>query len=254
MRDFTIALARKVGGFLASHFREDSTLTAKRGTAKEIILKYDKQSDEMIVKEIRKKYPDHNLFTEESGLVDKGSDSTWFVDSLDGTSNFANGNPFFSVSIAVAKKGELQLGVIFAPFLDELYVAERGKGATLNGKRIHVSDTAAIGKSYIVACEGGELTTVPISRICAKLYPKVKDWRKLGSAALEGAAVATGRADAYITTSIHAYDVAAAVLLVREAGGVVTDFEGKEWQLRQGDLLASNRLLHKSILQEVMMR
>ncbi len=248
MKNFAIATAKKASLYLIKNFKKDAKLLSKRGVAKEITIKYDKGSDKIIVNEIIKKYQNHNLLTEESGFIDKKSDFTWIIDSLDGSSNFAVGNPFFAVSIALMKGNELVLGVINAPILKEIFVAEKGKGAFLNGKRIHVSGTNELSNSYFVCCEGGDKTNARIAKINYIFHPLIKDLRKLGSAALEGAWVACGRAEVYITPNISPWDIAAAVLLVEEAGGKVTDFKGNEWQPKKSDIILSNGKIHDKVL------
>jgi myo-inositol-1(or 4)-monophosphatase len=249
MKDFAVRLTEKAGEHLLENFGKDPGLISRRGIAKEITTRYDKEVDKLLIKEISGEYPDHNILTEESGFIGKGSEYTWIVDSLDGSSNFAVGNPFFSVSVALMKNKELVFGVINAPFLKELFVAEKGRGAFLNGKRIHVSDTTEFGKSYFLSCEGGEKTNRRIAEINSMLHSRLKDLRKLGSGALEGAWVACGRAEAYVTTNIFHWDVASAVLLVKEAGGKVTDLEGRDWEARQSDVIFSNGKIHDRIVE-----
>ncbi|GAI10554.1 unnamed protein product, partial [marine sediment metagenome] len=125
-------LARKAGDVLMKHFRQDCSLFALRSTAKEASIRYDKDVDRLIIAEIKRHYPHHSLLTEESGFLQGDPDWLWVVDSLDGTGNFANFNPFFSVCIALMHKNELLLGVTYAPAIDEFYLAEKGKGAYLN--------------------------------------------------------------------------------------------------------------------------
>lgn len=248
MKNFAVSVAKKAGKFLLQSFRKDKNLTHKRGTAKEVHLLQDLKSDKLIIKEIQRKFPTHNILTEESGFIDKKSDYTWVIDPLDGSTNFARGNPFFAVSIAVMKNKKSVLGVVFAPFLKEMYVAERGKGASLNGKRIHVSKINTLAKSYFVSCEGGDATNKEVAKINAKFHPLVKDMRKLGSAALESSSVAGARSEAYIVRQISPWDVAAGVLLVEEAGGKVTDFTGKPWKAKKVNLVFSNGKVHQKIL------
>jgi myo-inositol-1(or 4)-monophosphatase len=248
MKRFITQLTRKVGKFLLKNFRKDYSMLGLRGVAKEVVTKYDRISDEMIVKAISKKYPDYNIMTEESGFKDKNSEFTWMVDSLDGSSNFAVGNPFFSVSIALLHYDKPILGVIYAPFLKEMFIAEEGKGTLLNGKIAHVSGIEELSESYILSCEGGEKNNIRISRINSKLHPRVKDLRKLGSAALESAWVACGRAEAYLTTKIDPWDVAAGVIIVEEAGGKITDFKENVWKPIKTDVIMSNSKIHNKIL------
>lgn len=251
MKQFAISLSKKAGNFLLQNFRKDRSLTKKRGMAKEVHLPQDIKSDKLIISEIKRRFSKHNILTEESGFIDKKSDYTWVIGPLDGSTNFARGNPFFAVSIALMKDNDIILGVINAPFLKELYVAERGKGAYLNGKKIQVSNKSKLGECYFVSCEGGDAANVKIAKINAKFHPLVKDLRKLGSAALESASVATGGAEAYIVRQISTWDVAAGVLLVEEAGGKVTDFAGKLWKPVKSNLVFSNGKVHEKIVRRL---
>jgi myo-inositol-1(or 4)-monophosphatase len=223
-------------------------LLKERSTAKEAVTRYDKEVDRLIIEEIRKYYPHHSLLTEESGYLQDDPDWLWIVDSLDGTGDFANFNPFFSVCLALMHKGELLLGAVYAPAIDEFCFAEKGKGAYLNGVKIHVSDVSGLSQSYIFYCEGGDKNRTRTGELLQKVYTEVTDIRKLGSAGLETAWVAAGKGEAYFTTRIEPWDVAPGVLLVQEAGGKVSDFRGNPWQPETGDLLFSNEKLHEGIL------
>ena len=247
-KDLIESLARKAGDTLMKYFRQDWSLLKERSTAKEAVTKYDKEVDRLIVEEIGRHYPHHSLLTEEGGCIQNDADWLWIVDSLDGTGDFADFNPFFSVCIALVHQSELLLGAIYAPAIDEFYFAEKGKGAYLNGVKIQVSDVFEVSQSYIFYCEGGDKDRARTGELLQKVYPWVTDIRKLGSAGLETAWVAAGKGEAYFTTKIEPWDVAPGVLLVQEAGGKVTDFQGNPWQPRTGDLLFSNQKLHDRIL------
>lgn len=247
MKNFAINLAKKAGNALASYFCNSYKLFGIRGSVKEVTTKYDKIVDKLIIKEITKKYPNHGILTEESGLLKGNSDWLWIVDSLDGTVNFACGNPLFSVCLALMRGPELILGIVFAPAINEFYFVQKGKGAFLNGKRIKVSKTRNLQGSYLYLCEGGEKNRIRTKKILNKIYPKVTDLRKLGSAGIEAAWVAAGKGDGYVTTKIEPWDVAAGVLLVQEAGGKVTDFKGKPWTLERNDLIFSNNRIHRDL-------
>jgi myo-inositol-1(or 4)-monophosphatase len=251
MEQFIVELAKKAGNILLKKFRKDYNLLRFRGLVKEVTTKYDKMSDKFIIKELGKKFPDYNILTEESGLINKNSEFTLIVDSLDGSGNFAVGNPFFSVSIGILHLDEVIFGVTYAPFLKELFVAKEGGGTLLNGNVVHVSEFEKLEECYLVSCEGGEKSNLRISKINAALHPNVKDIRKLGSGAIEAAWVSCGRAEAYITTKIEPWDVAAGVILVREAGGKVTDFEGKDWKPEKSDTVFSNGKIHDKILKVI---
>ena len=248
MRELIQNLTKTAGEFLLQHFGKDPRLLQLRSSVKEAVTAYDKMADGLIVEGIKKAYPDHSLLTEESGLLAGDPDWLWIVDSLDGTSDFAGLNPFFSVCIALMHKQELVLGATYAPAIGEFYLAEKGKGAYLNQGRILVSEISHLSQSYVFYCEGGERDRLRTGTIVNRIYPQVMDLRKLGSAGLETAWVAAGKGEAYFTTKIEPWDVAPGVLLVREAGGQVTDFEGNEWRLEQSDLLFSNRRVHQAML------
>lgn len=249
MKKLMESLAKKAGNALTEHFREDWSLLTLRSTAKEAATRYDKVVDQLIIEGIKKDYPHHSLLTEESGFIQGDPDWLWIVDSLDGTGNFANFNPLFSVCIALVHKGELVLGTIYAPAIDEFYLAEKGDGAYFNGKRIRVSDISVLNQSYILYCEGGEKDRTITGKLVERVYPQVIDMRKLGSAGLETAWVACGKAEAYFTTKIEPWDVAAGVLLVQEAGGEVSDFQGNLWKVQASDLLFSNKRIHQEMLE-----
>jgi len=242
------SLARKAGNTLLKHFGQDWALLKERSTIKEAATKYDKEVDRLIVEEIKRYYPHHSLLTEESGFLRGDPDWLWIVDSLDGTGDFANFNPLFAVCIALMHQSELLLGVIYAPAIDEFYFAEKGQGAYLNGVKIRVSDVSDLSQSYIFYCEGGERNRGRTGKLLHKVYPRVTDIRKLGSAGLETAWVAAGKGEAYFTTRIEPWDVAPGVLLVQEAGGKVSDFQGNPWKPQTSDLLFSNKKLHEKIL------
>jgi len=250
MRDlekFLKSIVKKAGEKLLLFFKKEKSLFSLRGTSKQIITKYDKLTDKFLIGKIKSKFPKDGILTEESGWVKKNLNSLWIIDSLDGSGNFANGNPLFSVNVAYLFKKEIIFGAIFAPALNEFYFAKKGKGAFLNGKEIQVSKIDNLKKSYVVYCDGNEKNRKRISKILSRIYPKVTEVRKIGSAGVETSWVASGRADAYFTTKIDPWDVAAGVLLVKEAGGKVSDFSDKDWQIKRSNLLFSNKLVHKKI-------
>jgi len=248
MKKFVSGLIRKAGKELVHYYSKDFSLTKLRGRSKEITTKYDKMIDKMLIRVLSKKFPGYNLLTEESGFIDRRSEFTWVVDSLDGSGNYAIGNPFFSISIALLHVEEPVFGIVYAPVLKYLFMGEEGKGCSLNGKNVSVTDFSDLNECYIVACEGGENKASRISSVIGQLLLKTRDVRKLGSAALECGWVACGKAEAYVTTKIDPWDVAAGVLFVREAGGKVTDFKGGEWAPKRSDLVFSNDKVHKKIL------
>ncbi|MFW6125669.1 MAG: inositol monophosphatase family protein [Chloroflexota bacterium] len=245
--EFIEKVARHAGDTLLQHFGKDQELLRLRATVKEAVTTYDRLIDHLIVQDITDRYPEHSLFTEESGRLAGDPDWLWIVDSLDGTSDFASSNPLFCVCIALMHKAQLLLGAVYAPAIREFYLAEKGNGAYLNQRRIHVSETSELTHSYVFYCEGGEKDRQRTGAILSRVYPQVTDLRKLGAAGLETAWVAAGKGDAYYTTRIEPWDVAAGVLLVEEAGGKVTDFDGNPWKPQTSDLLFSNGRLHAAV-------
>jgi len=229
----------------------DTLSVSNRGLTKEITSSLDNETDQIIKEVIFERHPGHNLLTEETGQIDNGSPYTWVIDPLDGSSNYVNHNPFFAVSICLAYENVPITGVIFAPYIDELAVARKGHGCTLNGRPIFVSDTLDLKKGYIVGCPGGDLNNHRFATMSYVLNDSIKDFRKMGSAAIEAYTVASGRVDAFVTLNISPWDIAAGAVCVEEAGGVVSDFNGKPWDLSKSDVCMSNGKLHESILRKI---
>lgn len=250
IKNDAIKFAKESGLFLLKEFKKRKRFT-KREHTKELKTIYDKSSEKLIRKSIQKNYPTHSILAEETGYLEKDPNFLWIVDPLDGTANFVNKDPFFSVSIALMINQKLEIGAIYFPILDEIFVAERNKGAFLNGRRIRVSDVSDIRKSYLVTCEGGEKSKERKAKLYKILASKAIDLRKLGSGSLECAWVACSRADAYISFKVFPWDVAAGILLVEEAGGKISNFKGREWKLRKTDLIVSNGRLHEKLIKLV---
>lgn len=250
----TLAGQALLGNFRRHHasvYGADILSVGSRTLSKEVTSSNDYEANRLIVEVLDEHCPSHNLLTEEMGLIDKGSPYTWIVDPLDGSSNFLNHNPFFAVSVCLAYNNVPITGVILAPFIEEMVVARKGQGCTLNGRRICVSTTTQFSKSYIVGCPGGEKDNIRFSKMEYALHQQIKDFRKIGSAAIECYMVAAGRVDGFTTLNIDSWDVAAGVLAAQEAGGRVTNFKGEPWRLDKTDLLVSNGLLHDEMLAEI---
>lgn len=257
--DVAVEAATLAGQQLVRNFRNhqasvhgaEIVSVANRSLSKEITSSNDYEADKIIIDLIRSRCPDHDILTEETGHIDNGSPYKWIIDPLDGSSNFLNHNPFFAVSIALAYNDEPITGVVFSPFLEEMVVARKGQGCTVNGRPTTVSSTGELPKSYVVGCPGGEKNNVRFAEMEYALHQQIKDFRKIGSAAIECYMVAAGRVDAFTTLNISPWDVAAGVLCVQEAGGKVTDFYGEPWTLNKTDLLVSNGKVHDAVLAEL---
>ena len=257
--DTAVKAATRAGQALLGNFRRhhasvygaEILSVGSRTLSKEITSSNDHEADKLIIEILQKECPSHNLLTEETGLIDNGSPYTWIIDPLDGSSNFLNHNPFFAVSICLAFNDEPISGVIFSPFIEEMVVARKGQGCTLNGRKVRISTTKELAKTYLVGCPGGEKNNIRFSKMEYALHQQIKDFRKIGSAAVECYMVAAGRVDGFTTLNIDPWDVAAGVLAAQEAGGHVTDFNGEPWKLNKTDLLVSNGFVHQEILEEL---
>jgi myo-inositol-1(or 4)-monophosphatase len=239
---------KKVGKELKNIYEHFDRKTIKLKSHHEILTRADLLSEAIIIRNIRKNFPVHSILSEEKGMSKESSDYLWILDPVDGTTNFSMHNPLWAVSLALAYKQKIVLGIVHAPILNETFVAEKGKGAKLNGKKITVSQVKD-GKVLNTFCHGS--TDEDIKK-AVRYYSKQKisklDCRQLGSASIELAYVASSRIESIVIPGAHAWDVAAGVLLVREAGGQVTDFKGKQWDLKSKDIAASNGLVHNDIL------
>lgn len=251
IKDTAVRAAKKAGQELLKGFNNFDRSQVRLKSSHEILTKADLAAEKIILGIIGDSFPEHRILSEEKGDSGTKSDYLWVVDPLDGTTNFSIHNPLFAVSIAVFFRQQLLLGVIYAPFLKELFVAVHGEGAWLNGERIKVSGT---NKQKIINtyCHGSKDRDI---RLAVKYLSRQKlrhlDCRQLGSAALELSFVACGRIESIMIPGAHSWDVAAGVLLVREAGGRVTDFKDQEWGLKSNDILASNGRVHKDILKTI---
>jgi len=247
-----IELSGKAGKELLKQFNNFDRSSVRLKSKHEIVTQSDIISEDIIIKGIKKRFPDHTILSEESGLIKSKGEYMWIVDPLDGTTNFSIHNPLFATSIGVVHNGELVVGVVYAPFLNELYFAVKGAGSFFVGndfgKRMYVSKIKD-GKVLNTFCHGSRHQDI---KKALHYYNQQKlnklDCRQLGSAAIELAYVAMGRTESITIPGANIWDVAAGVILVREAGGRVTDFSNQEWQLQNGDILASNGLIHTSIL------
>lgn len=217
----------------------------------ELLTKVDLGSERIIINQIKKYFPEHRVISEEAGDNECKSDYSWIIDPIDGTTNFTMHNPLWAISVALAFKNEIILGIIFAPVLDEFFWAEKGKRSHLNGKKIKVSGFSR-GKILNTCCSGRKVENVK-KMVDYFTYQKIKGHGcyLLGSAALEMAYVATGRIESLFIPGAHSWDVAAGVILVREAGGRVSDISGKEWQLGSDDIIVTNNKVHNEILKIV---
>ncbi|MBU7319385.1 inositol monophosphatase family protein [Paenibacillus oleatilyticus] len=258
-----INIASKAGEWIQSKLGDFNKLQTKY-SSHDLVTEVDKGAETMIRNLIQTHFPHHVVLGEEG--VAPGPDASkraleqlrdaeylWIVDPLDGTTNFVHGFPFFSISLALAHKGEVIVGVVYNPVHNELYVAEKGKGAYLKGKRMQVSSEAKLIDSLVATgFPADRAGALPVNmRGVQALAPKVRNLRVAGSAALHMAYVAAGRLSGFWEIGLNSWDMAAGALLISESGGKVTDTEGKPYSLHVRDVLATNGHIHDEIQQEL---
>ncbi len=210
----------------------------------------DRQSEETIVSLLRSRFPDHQILAEEGSTGGNSGRYRWIIDPLDGTTNYAHGYPHFAVSIALEQAGTVTLGVVYDPILKELFLAQRGKGATLNGRPLAVSSVDQL--IHALVCTGFPYDRSQFSATLRRweyFVRRAQGVRRDGSAALDLCYVGAGHFDAFWEDHLSPWDAAAAALIVQEAGGQVTDFQGHAPNIYRGDLVATNGLLHSAMLE-----
>jgi myo-inositol-1(or 4)-monophosphatase len=242
-------LAREAGALLLTYFDRQIKIEYK-GDA-DLVTAADRASEKLIMGKLRELWPAHELVGEEGTRDNTGtSDYRWFVDPLDGTTNFAHGYPVFCVSIGLEYRKELVAGVIYDPTRDELFSAAKGTGATLNGKPIHVSKTKTLSESILATgFPSHKRHKNPNIHFYHQITLRSHGIRRAGSAALDLAYVASGRYEGFWEFNLNPWDTSAGVVLVREAGGLVTKFDGSDFNIDSRELLSSNGLLHEEFKQ-----
>jgi myo-inositol-1(or 4)-monophosphatase len=243
--------ARKAGPRLRRDFNEVQHLQVSRKGPADFVSMADQRAERTLYDELLKARPDWGFLLEEGGeIAGDPSKPRWIVDPLDGTSNFLHGIPHFAISIGVQEpSGEITTGLVYQPLTDESFWAEKGRGAWLQDQRLRVSSRRNLDDALIATGIPfkGHGNMVQWSKIFAAVAPEVAGIRRLGSAALDLAWVAAGRYDGFWESDLKPWDVAAGILLVREAGGFVTDFRGGDRVLERSEFLAANDTLHSKL-------
>ncbi len=246
-----ITAARKAGRSLIRDFGEVEQLQVSIKGPANFVSVADHKAEEIIFKELNKARPGYGFLMEERGHID-GVDKThrWLVDPLDGTTNFLHSNPMFAVSIGLEREGQLVAGVIYNPASDQLFTAEKGKGAFMNDRRLRVANRKTLADALVTTGipHRGRDGHPRFLKEMDIMMREVAGIRRTGSAALDLAFVAAGRFDAYWERNLKPWDLAAGIVIVREAGGFVTDLDGSEKMLESGDVVAANSSLHKALL------
>ena len=243
------AIAREAGALLMEYFRSRVKIEYKGDV--DLVTVADRKSEALILERIRGAFPTHDVMGEEGTRIETGSDYRWYVDPLDGTTNFAHGYPVFCVSLAVEYKGERVAGVLYDPTRDELFAAEKGSGARLNALPIAVSKTDRLAESLVATgFPSHKRHKNPNIYFYHQITLRTHGVRRAGSAALDLANVACGRYDGFWEFNLNPWDTAAGVLIVQEAGGTVTNMSGGPFQIDSRETLASNGLIHEALRQE----
>ncbi len=242
------AIAREAGQLLMPYFERRIGYEYK-GDA-DLVTEADRASETLIVSRLRAAFPEHGIVGEEGTRDEHGSELRWFVDPLDGTTNFAHGFPVFCVSMGLERKGELVAGVVYDPTRDEMFAAEKRCGATVNGRPMRVSGTRQLVEAILATgFPSFKRHKNPNIHFYHQLTLRSHGIRRAGSAAIDLAYVASGRFDGYWEFNLNPWDTSAGVLLVQEAGGRVTRFDGSPWLLDSRETLASNGLMHDELMQ-----
>ncbi|HEY6939774.1 MAG TPA: inositol monophosphatase family protein [Terriglobales bacterium] len=242
-------IAREAGALLMGYFHRRVKVEYKGDV--DLVTEADRASEALITKRIRERWPGHNIMGEEGTRSEQGSEYRWYVDPLDGTTNFAHGYPVFCVSLGLEHKDERVAAVIFDPTRDEMFTAEKGGGAFLNGQPIHVSTVGNLAECLVATgFPSHKRHKNPNIFFYHQITLKTHGVRRAGSAALDLCDVACGRFDGFWEFNLNPWDTAAGVLIVQEAGGRVTRFDGQPFRIDSRETLASNGHVHEALLQE----
>ena len=249
MIDDIIQISKEAGELIRNSFGRSHSVEFKTNELN-LVTETDKASEKLITDFIRKKYPTHGILAEEGSEANRSAEYLWVIDPLDGTTNFAHGLPIFSVSIGLQKNGETIAGVVYDVMRDVVFSAEKGGGSFENGKKIEVSKNSNLGHAILVTGFPYDIKENPdkaFERFIAFLK-QARGIRRLGSAAIDFCYVANGVFDGFWEVSLHPWDLCAGKLFVEEAGGIVTDFEGKNNDIYSKQILATNKLVHQKMI------
>ncbi|NLC57017.1 MAG: inositol monophosphatase [Armatimonadetes bacterium] len=244
-REFVSGLAVEAGNLLVRHLGA-RIVRVKFGT--DIVTEADEAAERFIREEVRRHYPGHRVTGEEYGSSEGEAEWEWVVDPLDGTVNFARGNSYFAVSIGLVHRGEVRIGVVYRPLTRELFAAERGGGATLNGEPLSVSQVDRVEESIVILDWTRRHSRHDTFALTERLFFAASKVRSFGSAALDLCSVAAGQLEAFIHPGLSAWDFAAGHLILTEAGGTITTLAGEPRSIEAGSVVATNGKIHPEVL------
>ncbi len=250
MLNIAIQAARNAARIIVRLVDRLDALDINEKTHNDFVTQVDRLSEEKIINTIHKAYPNHAILAEETGLQKYKNDYTWIIDPLDGTANFIHGFPQFAISIALKYRGTLETGLVYDPLRQELFTATKGSGAQLNNRKIRVSSCQKLSHALIGTgfhFKAKELFLVYLKTFEA-IFPQTSGVRRAGATALDLAYVAAGRLDGFWEMSLRPWDMAGGILLITEAGGLVSDFKAENNYIENGSVIAGNPRIHKSLL------
>ncbi len=248
-----IEASRLAGEAIRHYANQVQKLDVENKAHNDFVTKVDREAENIAIRLLQRAYPDHAFFGEETGKQGPDSDYEWVIDPLDGTTNFLYGIPQFSVSIALKYKGRLSVGVVYDPLRDETFAAARGEGATLNGRRIRVSERSSMQNALLgtgIPFRTNQNLDLYLQTLKV-LVPDTAGIRRPGSAALDLAYVASGRFDGFWEFGLNEWDIAAGVLLIQEAGGLISDMHGNNTDMSTSNVLAANLKVFKEMLKRL---
>lgn len=246
--EVAVQAVREAGDIIMAHFHGEKRISYKEGRSN-IVTDVDVLAEGRITQILQQEYPHFSIMTEESDDITGDLPYTWIIDPIDGTRNYAYGIPHFCVALALARGEELLLGISYDPVRGELFRAEKGQGAFLNDSPIAVSTRTSLGESLVGFDMGYDAEIgQEILGVASALWPRVVSVRAMGSAALGLAYVASGRLDMYFHLALYPWDLAGGILLVREAGGVVTELDGQPVGIQSKSIIATNRDIHQDFM------
>lgn len=253
MLNIATKAAREAGNIILRNIDKLDRLTIHVKAQNDFVTQVDLKAEEVIINELKTAYPAHGILAEESGRYNEDSEYQWIIDPLDGTTNFLHGFPQYAVSIGLQYKGRMEVAVVFDPVKNELFTASRGDGAQLNGRRIRVTEQkglkgALLGTGFPFK-QPQHLDTYLAT--FKAVHPEAAGIRRAGSAALDLAYVAAGRLDGFWEIGLSSWDMAAGVLLIREAGGIVTDFSGEGNYLETGNVVAGSNKTYPALYEAI---
>ena len=247
-----IKVCRRAAKILIRDFGEIENLQVSLKGPGNLVTASDKKVEKIIIEELQKARPTYSILSEEAGKINNDESFKWIIDPIDGTANFLHGIPHFAISIGIEHDGEIICGIIYDPIKDEMFIAEKGNGAYVNNKRMRVSSRSKLENCII--CTGGpkkdskdrESTLEEYKKFSSRVFIPI---RKLGSASLDMAYVAAGRYDGYWQKDLNYWDIAAGIVLVKESGGFVSDFNGNNQYIKNKTILVTNSKINKEMME-----